>query len=170
MRLTGAQLIIGFLERRGTGVVVGIPGGTVLPLYRALADSRLRHVLARHEQGAAFMAEVKADPQTYKDWSTGEWKVETDGKEGVEPPAWVGEWKDLVLEWQQHLPGSPESDDLGAKLIEAQLDQLVFIGLVEAPNPIYHSTKLENFETPKTWSYEYYRVYPYRPQQWSLTE
>ena len=30
---------------------------------------------------AAFMAEVKADPQTYKDWSTGEWKVETDGKE-----------------------------------------------------------------------------------------
>ncbi|MBP1851233.1 ribulose 1,5-bisphosphate synthetase/thiazole synthase [Rhizobium halophytocola] len=30
---------------------------------------------------AAFMAEVQADPQTYKDWSTGEWKVETDGKE-----------------------------------------------------------------------------------------
>ncbi|WP_343081414.1 FAD-dependent oxidoreductase [Ostreiculturibacter nitratireducens] len=30
---------------------------------------------------AAFMAEVKADPQTYKDWSTGEWSVETDGKE-----------------------------------------------------------------------------------------
>jgi ribulose 1,5-bisphosphate synthetase/thiazole synthase len=29
----------------------------------------------------AFMAEVKADPQTYKDWSTGEWTVETDGKE-----------------------------------------------------------------------------------------
>lgn len=30
---------------------------------------------------AAFMAGVKADPQTYKDWSTGEWQVETDGKE-----------------------------------------------------------------------------------------
>lgn len=30
---------------------------------------------------AAFMAEVRADPQTYKDWSTGEWQVETDGKE-----------------------------------------------------------------------------------------
>ena len=30
---------------------------------------------------AAFMAEVEADPQTYKDWSTGEWQVETDGKE-----------------------------------------------------------------------------------------
>jgi ribulose 1,5-bisphosphate synthetase/thiazole synthase len=30
---------------------------------------------------AEFMAEVKADPQTYKDWSTGEWTVETDGKE-----------------------------------------------------------------------------------------
>ena len=57
MRLTGAQLIIGFLERRGTDVVVGIPGGTVLPLYRALADSGLRHILARHEQGAAFIAQ-----------------------------------------------------------------------------------------------------------------
>ena len=30
---------------------------------------------------AAFMAEVRRDPQTYKDWSTGEWTVETDGKE-----------------------------------------------------------------------------------------
>ena len=30
---------------------------------------------------AAFMAEVKADPQTYRDWSSGEWTVETDGKE-----------------------------------------------------------------------------------------
>ena len=30
---------------------------------------------------SAFLAEVKADPQTYKDWSTGEWTVETDGKE-----------------------------------------------------------------------------------------
>ena len=29
---------------------------------------------------AEFMAKVKADPQTYKDWSTGEWMVETDGK------------------------------------------------------------------------------------------
>ena len=96
--------------------------------------------------------------------------IDTDGKEGLEPPAWVGEWKDLILSWQQHLPGTPESNEIGQKLIQAQIDQLAFIGIVQSPNPIYHSTKLENWETPKTWSYEYYRVYPYRPQQWFLTE
>lgn len=57
---TGAQLIIRFLERRQTAFVAGIPGGAVLPLYRALADSSLRHVLARNEQGAAFIAQGDA--------------------------------------------------------------------------------------------------------------
>lgn len=56
MNLTGAELIIRFLERQGVELVAGIPGGTVLPLYRALADSTLTHVLARHEQGAGFIA------------------------------------------------------------------------------------------------------------------
>lgn len=60
MKLTGAQFIIGFLQRQGIDTVAGIPGGAVLPLYRALADSGLRHVLARHEQGAAFIAQGMA--------------------------------------------------------------------------------------------------------------
>src|SRR6185369_17131348 len=38
-------------------VVAGIPGGAILPLYDALAGSRIRHVLARHEQGAGFIAQ-----------------------------------------------------------------------------------------------------------------
>ncbi|MGQ0528345.1 MAG: biosynthetic-type acetolactate synthase large subunit [Panacagrimonas sp.] len=57
MNITGAQLITQFLERRDTPFVAGIPGGAVLPLYRALADSSLQHVLARNEQGAAFIAQ-----------------------------------------------------------------------------------------------------------------
>ncbi|MGQ0700037.1 MAG: biosynthetic-type acetolactate synthase large subunit [Panacagrimonas sp.] len=57
MDITGAQLITSFLERRDTAFVAGIPGGAVLPLYRALADSSLKHVLARNEQGAAFIAQ-----------------------------------------------------------------------------------------------------------------
>ncbi len=56
MQLTGAELIIRFLERQGVETLAGIPGGTVLPLYRALADSSLNHILARHEQGAGFIA------------------------------------------------------------------------------------------------------------------
>lgn len=60
MDINGAELIIRFLERHSSGVVAGIPGGAVLPLYRALADSTLTHVLARHEQGAAFIAQGQA--------------------------------------------------------------------------------------------------------------
>ena len=56
MELTGAELIIRFLERQGVETLAGIPGGTVLPIYRALDDSSLNHVLARHEQGAGFIA------------------------------------------------------------------------------------------------------------------
>ncbi len=57
MDINGAELITRYLEAEGVTHVVGIPGGSILPLYRALADSRLIHVLARHEQGAGFIAQ-----------------------------------------------------------------------------------------------------------------
>jgi len=60
MRLTGAQLIMTLLERQGIGTIAGIPGGANLPLYDALGASRIRHVLARHEQGAGFIAQGMA--------------------------------------------------------------------------------------------------------------
>jgi acetolactate synthase-1/2/3 large subunit len=57
MRLTGAQIIIHLLERQDITTIAGIPGGANLPLYDALSQSqRIRHVLARHEQGAGFIA------------------------------------------------------------------------------------------------------------------
>ncbi|VYU13037.1 acetolactate synthase large subunit [Metakosakonia massiliensis] len=60
-RYTGAQLIVHLLERQGITTVAGIPGGTVLPLYDALSQStQIRHVLARHEQGAGFIAQGMA--------------------------------------------------------------------------------------------------------------
>ncbi len=56
--MTGAQAIVRTLEDLGTDLVFGIPGGAVLPLYDALhASTKLRHVLARHEQGAGHAAE-----------------------------------------------------------------------------------------------------------------
>ena len=59
--LTGAQLIVRLLERQGIRIVAGIPGGANLPLYDALGQSdRIRHVLARHEQGAGFIAQGMA--------------------------------------------------------------------------------------------------------------
>ncbi|EHD20106.1 MULTISPECIES: acetolactate synthase large subunit [Brenneria] len=61
MRYTGAQLIVRLLERQGITTVAGIPGGAALPLYDALGQSKtIRHVLARHEQGAGFMAQGMA--------------------------------------------------------------------------------------------------------------
>jgi acetolactate synthase-1/2/3 large subunit len=58
---TGASLIIHLLERQGVQTIAGIPGGANLPLYDALGQSRqIRHVLARHEQAAGFIAQGMA--------------------------------------------------------------------------------------------------------------
>jgi len=55
---TGAEIIIRLLERQGVRVIAGIPGGANLPLYDALSQSTaIRHVLARQEQGAGFIAQ-----------------------------------------------------------------------------------------------------------------
>ena len=60
MKLNGAELVIKMLQRHGVSIVAGIPGGASLPLYDALGKSGLRHVLARHEQGAGFIAQGMA--------------------------------------------------------------------------------------------------------------
>ena len=61
MQMTGAELIVRLLERQGVRTIAGIPGGAILPLYDALSQSEIiRHVLARHEQGAGFMAQGMA--------------------------------------------------------------------------------------------------------------
>src|SRR5690625_1369535 len=57
MKMTGAQAVIKALEHQGVEVVFGHPGGAILPAYDPLLDSPIRHVLARHEQGAGHMAE-----------------------------------------------------------------------------------------------------------------
>ncbi|MEX2612945.1 MAG: biosynthetic-type acetolactate synthase large subunit, partial [Gaiellaceae bacterium] len=58
MKMLGADAILRSLEAEGVDVVFGIPGGAVLPTYDAFArGTSVRHVLARHEQGAGHMAE-----------------------------------------------------------------------------------------------------------------
>lgn len=58
--LSGAQLLIELLERQGVSCIAGVPGGANLPMYDALSHSSIKHVLARHEQGAGFMAQGMA--------------------------------------------------------------------------------------------------------------
>jgi len=58
LHLTGAQAIIATLRAYGIDTIFGIPGVHTLPIYDVLrGESGFRHVLARHEQGAGFMAE-----------------------------------------------------------------------------------------------------------------
>ncbi|MDX9836794.1 MAG: acetolactate synthase large subunit [Azoarcus sp.] len=60
-QMTGAQLILRLLERQGVRTAAGIPGGAILPVYDALSGcDGIHHVLARHEQGAGFMAQGMA--------------------------------------------------------------------------------------------------------------
>jgi acetolactate synthase I/II/III large subunit len=55
---SGADIIVRSLEYHGVNIVAGIPGGALLPLYEALGRStRIRHILARHEQAAGFIAQ-----------------------------------------------------------------------------------------------------------------
>jgi len=58
MKLTGAQIICESLVREGVEAIFGFPGGAVLPLYDTLPQyPQLRHILVRHEQGAAHAAD-----------------------------------------------------------------------------------------------------------------
>ena len=61
MALTGAQIVFESLIREGVEVIFGFPGGTVLPFYDTLPQyPQIRHVLVRHEQGAAHAADAYA--------------------------------------------------------------------------------------------------------------
>ena len=58
MKMTGAQIILDGLVREGVEVIFGILGGAVLPLYDTMPQfPQLRHILMRHEQGAAHAAD-----------------------------------------------------------------------------------------------------------------
>jgi acetolactate synthase-1/2/3 large subunit len=56
MNIPVSELIVRYLERLGVKAIFGIPGSHILPVYDALHDSTIKTVLAKHEQGAAFMA------------------------------------------------------------------------------------------------------------------
>src|SRR5438552_1636530 len=58
MRTTGSKALLDSLKRQGVSVIFGYPGGAVIPIYDAIyEEEEIRHILVRHEQGAAHMAE-----------------------------------------------------------------------------------------------------------------
>ena len=57
MKRTGSQILWECLVREGVTDVFGYPGGAILPVYDAMLDFPIRHILVRHEQGATHMAD-----------------------------------------------------------------------------------------------------------------
>lgn len=54
--MTGAELVVAALQQQGIKTVFGYPGGAIMPIYDALYDGGVEHILCRHEQGAAMAA------------------------------------------------------------------------------------------------------------------
>lgn len=98
-----------------------------------------------------------------------EW-IDSGGANGVEPPEFVMELIDDINALQSASPGSEEFVMLANRLAENMTSNLLFIGTVHGPNPIYHRNALKNFAEFQTHSYEFYRTYPYRAPQWYLDE
>ena len=55
--VTGATMVIRSLIREGVTMVFGYPGGAIMPVYDAMLDHKITHILSRHEQGACHMAD-----------------------------------------------------------------------------------------------------------------
>lgn len=56
--MNGAAAVLAALERQGVDTVFGLPGGAIMPIYDAIYDSPIRHILMRHEQAAAHAADA----------------------------------------------------------------------------------------------------------------
>jgi acetolactate synthase-1/2/3 large subunit len=55
--MKGAEILMRALEAEGVDTIFGYPGGAIMPVYDAIVDSKIKHVLVRHEQGAALSAD-----------------------------------------------------------------------------------------------------------------
>lgn len=96
--------------------------------------------------------------------------VDSNGSKGVKPPEFVMQLIEDVNVFQSAEAGTDEFKKSGARMVENMVSNLLFIGTALTPNPIFHRNELKNFVEFKTASYEYYRTYPYRAQQWWLDE
>ena len=54
--LNGSEIVLECLKEQGVDAVFGYPGGAIMPVYDALYDGGVEHLLCRHEQGAAMAA------------------------------------------------------------------------------------------------------------------
>lgn len=108
------------------------------------------------------------NPKGHADWAT--W-IETSGSSGIEPPADIKRLFEAAAEFNQYPLGTEESNTLGAEMMKIHLDNLIKIGIVaEIPEPVVYTNALKNVPQLTAKAYDYYWTYPYRAQQWWLSQ
>ncbi|WP_425084632.1 ABC transporter substrate-binding protein [Ruegeria profundi] len=108
------------------------------------------------------------NPGTGAKWAT--WK-QTDGAEGVEPPADIQKLWDLSERFIQAEFGSDTSNEIGAEIVKIHTDNMLKIGTVgDIVAPFLWRNDLQNVKPIKSKTYDFYWTYPYRPSQWWLEQ
>ncbi len=98
------------------------------------------------------------------------WK-QSNGAEGIEPPADIKKLYELTAVFFQKLPGSDESDTLAKEIIEIHSDNLIKIGVIgNVLAPVVHHNRVKNFRKFTAATYDYYRAYSFGPAQWYIEE
>jgi peptide/nickel transport system substrate-binding protein len=107
------------------------------------------------------------NPGTGFEWAN--W-LESDGAQGTEPPQWVKDMVALADEFVTVPLNSERSNEIGAEITSLFVDNLVKIGTVgDIVAPYVHRNDLTNVQPLTAKTYDFYWVYPYRPQQWFLS-
>jgi peptide/nickel transport system substrate-binding protein len=99
------------------------------------------------------------------DWYT------SDGEKGEEPPADIRALYDIVDQWILTVPGSPEYDEIGKKMLRMNVENLYSIGtLGMVPSPVLVRDTLRNIPDEATWSPAFRHWDPYQADQWFYIE
>lgn len=145
--------------------------------YRTLASAN-DHDIAITDSGTTTEAPLYSNPfRLYPPFGDaalepicgGPWAewMKTNGASGTEPPEDVKELWDLTAKWQASLPGTPEYEQLGQQIVEKHMEHFWLIGTNQSPPAVtIVSTLMGNKPVYKINAFEYYRMYPYRPDQW----
>ena len=98
------------------------------------------------------------------------WK-QSDGAQGIEPPADIKKLYGLAEQFIQHPLGTDESNRIGAEIVDIHVSNLYKIGTVgNILGPVMHRNDLGNFKSYSAKTYDFYWAYPFRPTQWYLKQ
>lgn len=108
------------------------------------------------------------EPVTGFGWA--QWK-QSNGAEGVEPPADIKKLWDLGPQFLQQAPGSTEGAKVGREIAEIYTKNFIRLGVIgNVSAPVIKHNRIKNIPTFSVASYDYYRTYPFRAPQWYIQD